>query len=105
VASLAGRVYVDQALIPFPRAAEGVSLDLERVEVLKGPLGTLLGHNSTGGAINYIANKPTSEFKAGGDFSYARFNDLDVNGFISRPLSDQLSARFATSVEHRRDGW
>jgi iron complex outermembrane receptor protein len=98
-------VYVDQVLIPFPRATEGVSLDLQRVEVLKGPQGTLFGQNSTGGAVNYIANKPTTEFKAGGDVSYGRFNDLDVSGFASGPLSDQWSARVAARVEHRGDGW
>ena len=97
-------VYVDQILIPFPRAAEGVSLDVERVEVLKGPQGTLFGQNATGGAINYVANKPTNEFTAGGELSYGRFNDVDGYGFVSGPLSDRVTARLAVRAEHR-DGW
>src|ERR1700689_2880634 len=56
-------VYVDQVPLPYGRMIEGASLDLERVEVLKGPQGTLFGQNSTAGAINYIAAKPTSSFE------------------------------------------
>ena len=48
--------------------------DLQRVEALKGPQGTLFGENATGGAINYIAAKPTRDLHYGGDISYGRFN-------------------------------
>jgi iron complex outermembrane receptor protein len=51
-------VYRDQMPLPFSALTQGVILDLQRVEVLKGPQGTLFGQNSTGGAVNYIANKP-----------------------------------------------
>ena len=64
-ASPAVSVYVDEIPLPFPAETEGVGLDLARVEVLKGPQGTLYGQNSTGGAVNYIAAKPTDEFAAG----------------------------------------
>lgn len=53
------------------------------------------GENSTGGAINYIAARPTRDFKAGGSFSYGRFDTADAKGFISGPITDTLSARFA----------
>jgi outer membrane receptor protein involved in Fe transport len=97
-------VYLDQVPIPFPRAAEGVSLDTQRVEVLKGPQGTLFGQNSTGGAINYVANMPTTQFATGADLSYGRFDEVDADGFVSGSLSDQLTARVALRARHA-DGW
>ena len=68
-------VYLDQMPLPFSALTQGVILDIARVEVLKGPQGTLFGQNSTGGAVNYIANKPTTEFESGIDLSYGRFNE------------------------------
>jgi outer membrane receptor protein involved in Fe transport len=88
-------LYVDQAPLPFPAMATHVAFDLERAEVLKGPQGTLFGNNATGGAINFIAAKPTDEFSAGFDISYGRFGTLEVEGFVSGPLSDSLRARLA----------
>ncbi len=88
-------VYVDEAPIPFSIEAKGAAFDLERVEVLKGPQGTLFGQNATGGAINYIAAKPTSTFKAGAIASYARFNTADLQAYVSGPLTPTLNARLA----------
>jgi len=106
--ALAGRptvtVYADQAPIPFSIETRGVALDLDRVEVLKGPQGTLFGTNSTGGAINFIAAKPTDELRFGADLSYGRFNSTQVAAFVSGPISSTLSARLA--VEHDgMDAW
>lgn len=87
--------YIDEVPVPFPAMTTGLTLDVERVEVLKGPQGTLFGQNSTGGAINYIAAKPTHEFAAGTSISYERFGLMDVDGYISGPLSDTVRARLA----------
>jgi outer membrane receptor protein involved in Fe transport len=97
-------IYVDQVPLPYGRMAEGAALDLERVEVLKGPQGTLFGENSTGGAVNYIAAKPTETFAAGTDLTYGRFNEVDVNGFVSGPLTTGLTARLAVQTQNR-DAW
>ena len=100
--SLAGSpavsVYVDEVPLPFPVESEAASLDLERVEVLKGPQGTLYGANSTGGAVNYIAAKPTDHLTAGVDASIARFDATDINGYVSGPLSDTLTARLSARL-------
>lgn len=106
--SLGGRstvsLYADQAPIPFAIESRGVNLDLERVEILKGPQGTLFGQNATGGAINFIAAKPTKSFAAGLDASYGTFNNSDLSGFISGPLSETLGARLAVQ-SIKSDPW
>jgi len=97
-------VSMDQAPLTFPVLAGHSLYDLERVEVLKGPQGTLFGQNSTGGAINYVAAKPTKELQAGFSVDYGRFNLVHLGGFVSGPISDTLSMRLAFDAEHR-DAW
>jgi outer membrane receptor protein involved in Fe transport len=94
-------VYVDQVPLPYLVMTPGASLDVERVEVLKGPQGTLFGQNATGGAINYIAAKPTDAFHAGLDLTYGRFDAITVQGFVSGPISDTLSVRISGKHEDR----
>ena len=91
-------VYVDEVPLAFPVMTRAATLDLERVEVLKGPQGTLFGQNSTGGAVNYIAAKPTDKCEAGADLGYARFDKVETSGFVSGPLTDTLRARVALRV-------
>ena len=91
-------VYVDQVPLAYGAFTQGASLDLERVEILKGPQGILFGQNSTGGAINYIAAKPTSTFEAGLSASYGRFNTFDGEAFVSGPVSDTLAVRVAGAI-------
>jgi outer membrane receptor protein involved in Fe transport len=97
--------YIDQAPLPLPIMSSLTAFDLERVEVLKGPQGTLFGNNATGGAINFIAAKPTSKPTGGLEFGYGRFNTLSASGFVSGPLTDTLLARFAFNTVYSKDGW
>ena len=83
-------VYVDQIPLPYSHMTEGAPLDVDRVEVLKGPQGTLFGQNATGGVINYIAAKPTNDFHYGVDGTYGSFNEADLGGYVSGPLSATL---------------
>ena len=105
--SLAGSpavsVYVDEIPLPYSAMTTGAGLDVERVEILKGPQGTLFGQNSTGGAINYISAKPTPEFAAGLDATYQSFGEAIVQGYVSGPLSDTLGVRVAARVNKGGD--
>jgi len=96
-------ISLDQAPLTFPVLANHTLYDLERVEVLKGPQGTLFGQNSTGGQINYVAAKPTSTPKAGLDLEYGRFNEVHGSGFASGPVTDTLGVRVAFDAAHRDD--
>jgi iron complex outermembrane receptor protein len=98
-------VYLDQAPLPFPVQTTLSLFDVQRVEVLKGPQGTLFGNNATGGAINYIANKPTTDFQAGTDLTYGRYNTGQIDGFVSGPLSNTVLGRFAFTTTASADGW
>jgi len=97
-------LYWDETPIPFAVMALGTTLDLERVEVLKGPQGTLFGSNATGGAINFVAAGPTDDFAAGADFSYGRFNETIVGGYVSGPITDTFGGRVAIS-RRTADEW
>ncbi|WP_066560281.1 TonB-dependent receptor [Croceicoccus bisphenolivorans] len=96
-------VYMDQVPLPYPTMTDTVALDIQRVEVLKGPQGTLFGQSSTGGAINYIANMPTSHFEAGVEAGVDNFGKLEANGFLSGPLTEGLNGRLALSGAHGGD--
>ena len=96
---------VDEVNIPFPVMTKGANLDLERVEVLKGPQGTLYGRNTTGGAVNYISKKPGEEFEAGVSAAYQKYGQSDLEAYVSGPLSDTLGARFALRDIRSSEGW
>jgi outer membrane receptor protein involved in Fe transport len=88
-------VYTDQIPRNVPVMSDALDLDIERVEVLKGPQGTLFGQSATGGAVNYIVGKPTRDFHAGFDASYERFDRAELAGFVSGPLGENVQARLA----------
>jgi iron complex outermembrane receptor protein len=70
-------------------------LDVERVEVLRGPQGTLYGRNATGGAINLISRQPTDEVEGYGSILFGSFDRREIKAAMSGPLADGWSARVA----------
>ncbi len=71
--------------------------DFQRVEVLRGPQGTLFGKNTNGGAINITTNKPSDKFGGYIDASYGRFDRIEVKGAVNLPIDDTLSARVSVA--------
>ncbi|BEV01199.1 TonB-dependent receptor [Novosphingobium olei] len=96
-------VYVDEVPLPYSVMTQGAALDMQRVEVLKGPQGTLFGQNSTGGAVNYIAARPTDQLEAGLDVTVAQYSQVEASGFVSGPISSTLRARIAARKEYGGD--
>jgi outer membrane receptor protein involved in Fe transport len=95
---------IDEAPIPYLALAAGAMLDLERVDVLKGPQGTLYGQNSTGGSINFVAAKPTDSLAAGLSESVSRFGESDTEAFIGGPVAAHLGVRLSARYE-RGGAW
>jgi iron complex outermembrane receptor protein len=85
--------------IPLNRGYEQSTgfFDVERVEILKGPQGTLYGQSSTGGALNIITNKPKDEFAASADITVGDYDTRRINGMINVPLSDMFALRAAVN--------
>ncbi|WP_068876441.1 TonB-dependent receptor, partial [Phenylobacterium sp. CCH9-H3] len=97
-------VYLDEVYLSSPSSQTFQTFDLERVEVLKGPQGTLYGRNTSGGAINLVSAKPTDTFTAQAHAEYSSFNTFNVEGAIGGPITDSLSGRFAATWT-TSDGW
>jgi len=90
-------VYVDEVFQPTPDMLNFAVYDIERVEVLRGPQGTLYGRNSTGGAINFITARPTREFEGFVRAGYGSYETGTLAGALSGPLADSLLARLSFS--------
>lgn len=96
---------IDGEYINRPNVLGVALFDLERVEVLRGPQGTLYGRNSTGGAINFVTRKPELDaFGANGSVSYGNYNDVQVNAGVNVPLADNAAVRLAGFFADR-DGY
>ncbi|MEZ5891651.1 MAG: TonB-dependent receptor [Parvularculaceae bacterium] len=96
-------VYVDDVAYPIPAMTQGVIYDVERVEVLRGPQGTLYGRNTTGGAIKIISAQPTDELAAGLTVEGGRFGRVDAQGFVSGPVTDSIRVRLSGATAQGGD--
>ncbi|MEA5402939.1 TonB-dependent receptor [Arcicella sp. DC2W] len=97
-------VGIDGEYINRPVALNAALFDLDRVEVLKGPQGTLYGRNATAGAVNIIAKKPTQTREADLGLSYGNYNSLKLNGMVNLPLG-KIAAVRAAGILNKHDGY
>lgn len=97
-------IYVDGVYVGSPLAQLAGFYDLARVEVLRGPQGTLYGRNTTGGAINVITNRPSPVASGKLAVDYGSYNTVNVDGALTGPIGDTLSYRLSGQYV-RNDGY
>lgn len=97
-------VYIDDVYIARTVGSVFELYDVQQVEVLKGPQGTLFGRNSIGGAINIRTRRPDDEFAVRGSLTYGRFNFIGIDAVANVPLADNLFSSIAVTT-NAQDGY
>lgn len=97
--------YLDDVYASFPVFLAGQIFDVERIEVLEGPQGTLYGKTATGGAINIISRKPSEDTNGYFDVSYGRWNAMDLQAAIGGRLTEMLTGRIAETYSVQGEGY
>ncbi len=98
-------VSVDGVVQAVGSSSQLSQLDLGRVEILRGPQGTLYGRNANGGAVNYISVKPTDEFEGYVKAGYAEYEHASIEGVVSGPIGDRARYRLAANFLNAGEGW
>ncbi|MEH6589024.1 MAG: TonB-dependent receptor [Halioglobus sp.] len=96
--------YIDGLYRSRPGMALSSMLDIARVEVLRGPQGTLFGKNTTAGALSMTSVEPDSEFGAGGELTLGNYDRQRLQGYVNGALGESVSARLAL-LKDQRDGY
>lgn len=97
-------LYVDEVYIPFPGAGVQQLFDVERIEVLKGPQGSLFGRNSSTGLVQFVTRKPTDEFGGYAELTVGQYGKIGGEGALNVPLGEGVRLRFAGNYAHN-DGY
>lgn len=97
-------IYVDGVYVGSPLAQLSGFYDIARIEVLRGPQGTLYGRNTTGGAINVITNRPSSTASGKLSVDYGSYNTVNADAYLTGPINDALSYRLSGQYM-RADGY
>ena len=87
--------YVDDVYISRQNANNFSFFDIERVEILRGPQGTLFGRNTTGGAVNVIIKKPQEEFGGYANVGYGKYKRVEVSASVDVPINDKVLTKFS----------
>ncbi|QTN18362.1 TonB-dependent receptor [Brevundimonas sp. AJA228-03] len=94
-------IYVDGVYIPRPSQGLTDLFDLQRVEVLRGPQGTLFGRNTIGGAVNILSADPSQTFGGLARVETGNYDQFGASFVVTGPITDQLSARIVASTKSR----
>jgi iron complex outermembrane receptor protein len=97
-------VYVDEVYRPASGGLSFQLFDLERIEVLRGPQGTLFGRNTTGGLVHYISKRPTDSLDGYIDVSYGEYNNIKAEGAIGGPIAGDWTGRLSAAMD-KYDGY
>ena len=97
-------IHLNNVPLTSNRLADAEFYDVERVEVLRGPQGTLYGRNATGGVVNMITNKPTNDLSASFTAEFGNYASKKYSGYINVPLGDMFAVR-AAGFALQRDGY
>ena len=98
-------VYVDDVYISAPSATTMGFNNIERVEVLRGPQGTLFGRNATGGVVHVITRRPNQDASFDASVGYSRFNTVDASIYATGGLSDKVAMSVAGVVHNQGQGY
>ena len=98
-------LYVDGVYMPAQFGNFFEFSDIDHIEVLKGPQGTLFGRNSTGGVIQIVTKDPTQDLSGELSLGAANYDTQSLNGNISIPISSDLGASLAVLYKDQHDGW
>ena len=93
--------HIDGVYLGRPQSAGATFYDLERVEVLRGPQGTLYGRNATAGAVNLITNKPGKKFAGEANLGVGNYGLFSFDGLLNVPVSEQFALRAVVSSSSR----
>jgi iron complex outermembrane receptor protein len=98
-------IYMDDVYLAAPGEAAFPLYDMARIEVVRGPQGTLFGQASSGGLVNFITNRPSKDWKGYAEIGFGSYASAHVEGGVGGPITDHLRFRIAARAETANGWW